>query len=127
MQIKQLAFFVIAFSVSMSAINAVGIFDYDPGRYEVTVSDDISDNITKIDDSMKSTSGLTAIFDGWEMIKTAFGAIKTIFSVLILPGPWLEDMGLNSAIADAVQVMVNLAELVGFIQFISNRSFKGME
>ena len=127
MQAKQLAFFVIAFSISLGVINASGIFGYDINSYEVNVDDDLTRGITEIDNSVSSSGDLMDLTDGWEMLSKVWSTIKTIFSVLVLPYYWLRDMGVNEGISAGIQTMVTLAESWGFIQFLANRSTKGME
>jgi len=127
MQAKQLAFFVIAFSISLGVINASGIFGYDINSYEVNVDDDLTRGITEIDNSVSSSGDLMDLTDGWEMLSKVWSTIKTIFSVLVLPYYWLRDMGVNEGISAGIQTMVTLAESWGFIQFLGNRSTKGME
>lgn len=127
MQAKQIAFFVLAFSLSMGIINATGIFDYDPGNYEVNVQSNLTKNIAELDNSADSSGSLAGLLDGWEMLKQSYDAIKTMFSVLLLPGPWLYNMGVSFGTSGAVQTMVTLVEAWGLVQFITNRSTKGME
>lgn len=127
MQAKQIAFFVIAFSISMGIINASGIFGYDIASYEVDVDDDLTSGITEIDNPVASSSDLNDLVDGWEMLSKVWDTIKTVFSVLVVPYYWLRDVGVNEAVAAGVQTMVTLVESWGFIQFISNRSTKGMD
>ena len=127
MQAKQLAFFVVAFSISLGVINASGIFSYDVNSYDVDVDDDLTSGITDIDNSVSSSGDLTDLTDGWEMLSKVWSTIKTIFSVLVLPYYWLRDMGVNEGISAGIQTMVTLAESWGFIQFLANRSTKGME
>ncbi len=127
MQAKQLAFFVIAFSIALGVINASGVFSYDINSYEVNVNDDLTSGITDIDNSVSSAGDLSDLTDGWEMLSKVWSTIKTIFSVLVLPYYWLRDMGVNEGISAGIQTMVTLAESWGFIQFLANRSTKGME
>ncbi len=127
MQAKQMAFFVVAFSLSMGIINTTGIFDYNAGNYEVDVKDNLTANIAKLDSSAESDGGLAKLIDGWKMLKMSYDAIKTMFTVLLLPGPWLYNMGVGLGTAGAVQTMATLIEAVGLVQIVSNRSFKGME
>lgn len=127
MQAKQIAFFVLAFSLSMGIINATGIFDYDPGNYEVNVQSNLTKNIAELDNSADSSGSLAGLLDGWKMLKQSYDAIKTMFSVLLLPGPWLYNMGVSFGTSGAVQTMVTLVEAWGLVQFITNRSTKGME
>jgi len=127
MQAKQLAFFVVAFSISLGVINASGIFSYDINSYDVDVDDDLTSGITDMNNSVSSSGDLTALTDGWEMLSKVWSTIKTIFSVLVLPYYWLRDMGVNEGISAGIQTMVTLAESWGFIQFLANRSTKGME
>ena len=127
MQAKQLAFFVVAFSIAITAINASGIFDYNLNGYEVDVDDDLTKGITEINNSVSSSSDLSTLVDGWEMLKSVYTMVGTILEVLILPYYWLSDMGVNAGVAKGIQTMVTLAEAWGFIQFLGNRSTKGME
>jgi len=127
MQAKQLAFFVIAFSISLGVINASGIFGYDINSYEVNVDDDLTKGITEINNSVSSSSDLSTLVDGWEMLKSVYDLVWTILEVLVLPYYWLSEMGVNDGVAKGVQTMVSLAEAWGFIQFLANRSTKGME
>jgi len=127
MQAKQLAFFVVAFSIAISAINLSGIFDYNLNGYDVNVDDDLTKGITEINNSVSSSGDLSDLVDGWEMLKSVYNMVGTILEVLILPYYWLSDMGVNDGVAKGVQTMVTLAEAWGFIQFLGNRSTKGME
>lgn len=127
MQAKQIAFFVVAFSLSMGIISVSGIFDYDPGNYEVNIQQNITEDIAMLDNSAESDNALERLVDGWEMLKQSYDALKTVFSVLLLPGPWLYSLGVSFVISSAVQTIVTLVELAGLVQFITNRSFKGME
>jgi len=126
MQAKQLAFFVVAFSIAITAINASGIFDYNLNGYEVDVDDDLTKGITEIDNSVASSGDLADLTDGWKMLSNIWSTVTTIFSVLVLPYPWFVGMGVNEGISAGIQTMVTLVESWGFIQFVSNRSDKGM-
>lgn len=126
MQAKQLAFFVIAFFVSLNVINASGIFDVTVADYEIDVNDDLTEGITEINDSVSSSSDLTSLLDGWNMLKSVFGLVVTILKVLAFPYPWFVEMGVSKGMAAAVQTMATLTEAWGFITFVSNRSDKGM-
>ncbi len=127
MQAKQLAFFVIAFSIAISVINLSGIFDYNLNGYDVNVDDDLTKGITEINNSVSSAGDLSDLVDGWEMLKSVYNMVGTILEVLILPYFWLSGMGVNDGVAKGIQTMVTLAEAWGFIQFLANRSTKGME
>lgn len=127
MQAKQLAFFVIAFSIAISVINLSGIFDYNLNGYDVNVDDDLTKGITEINNSVSSPGDLSDLVDGWEMLKSVYNMVGTILEVLILPYFWLSGMGVNDGVAKGIQTMVTLAEAWGFIQFLANRSTKGME
>ena len=62
------------------------------------------------------------------MIKTlAFGLLKTVLEVLFIPGLYLYNMGVDLTFALAIQAIFNLSLLFGLIQFITGKSFKGME
>ncbi len=127
MQAKQLAFFVLALSLAGGIINSSGIFDTDFTTYEVDVDEGIADDIIEIDDSVQSKNDLTEALDGWKMLKRSWDTMKTVFSVLALPGKWLLDLGVGAATAIAVQIMVSVVEVWGLIQLLTGRSTKGME
>lgn len=127
MQAKQLAFFVLALSLAGGIINSSGIFETDFKNYDVNVDKDLSKGIAEIDESVQSDNDLLGIFEGWELIKKTWDIIKTMFSVLALPGKWLVKLGVDSGTAFAVQVLVTAIEAWGLIQFVTGRSTKGME
>jgi hypothetical protein len=87
---------------------ATGLVDTDPG------------NAT-------SSTDLTTSLDSWGLILSTFDIIKKMFSVLVLPGPFLKSIGVNALFADAVQVIMNVGVAWGLIQFATNRSIKQYE
>jgi len=50
-----------------------------------------------------------------------------VFSVLVLPGPYLASIGIPVAFAYGIQTMVSLAEVWGLMQLVTNRSTGGMD
>lgn len=127
MQAKQLAFFVLALSLAGGIINSSGIFDTEIAVYNVDVDESISDDITEIDNSVKSDSDLAGALEGWEMLKKTWDTMITMFSVLALPGKWLVKYGVDDGVAAAVQIIVSVVEAWGLMQFLTGRSTKGME
>ena len=127
MQAKQLAFFVVAFSVALGVINASGIFSYNINSYDVDIDESLTNGITEIDNSVESSGDLSDAIDGLNMISKVYDTLKTILTVLVAPYYWLVEMGVNEGVATGIQTMVTLAESWGIIQFLANRSTKGME
>lgn len=127
MQAKQLAFFIIAFSIAGGIVNGSGIFSYDVDVYDVDEDKTIVDGISEIDDSTQSSGDLAEAVDGWKMIKKSWDSIKTMFSVLVLPGPWLHGRGVDFATSTGVQTIVSVVEVWGLIQLFTGRATKGME
>lgn len=127
MQAKQLAFFVIAFSLAGGIINGSGIFSTEFGGYDVNVDESIADGISEIDDPAKSSGDLAEAVDGWRMIKKSWDTLKTVFTVLALPGSWLASKGVDAATATGIQIMVSVVEVWGLVQLFTGRSTKGME
>jgi hypothetical protein len=124
---KELAFFLLAFVVSAGIINGAGIFDV------VTVPDvdmpsaDLADGIVEMDGSVESDSGMSSYFDSWGMIASMYNTVKTVFSILVIPGPYLFSVGVPYAFAAGIQTMVTLAEIWGLLQIVTNRSTGGMD
>lgn len=107
-------------------INEAGIFD--PVQvYEIDeVDNSFSNGITEIDGTA-SESDMRNEYDGWTMIFKTVGTFITVLGALTIPYLYLVDVGVNSAFALAIQVIVNLTMLWGIIQFLSGRSTKGMD
>lgn len=127
MQAKQLAFFILAFSLAGGIINSSGIFDTDIAVYDVDVDEDIADGIMEVGGPVQSDSDLAGALDGWEMLKKSWDTLKTVFTLLALPGPWLYSRGVNAATSTGIQTLVSMVEVWGLIQLFTGRSTKGME
>lgn len=123
---KEAAFFVIAFALAGGVVNALGIFD-EAAIYEVDDIDaSLTDDIMEIDESAAAEGDLSTAVDGWKMVAQSFAILKTVLTVLLLPGPYLVSIFGNGAaviaFAAAVQVLCNLILVWGIMQFALNRS-----
>ncbi|MCK9575326.1 MAG: hypothetical protein M0R51_05165 [Clostridia bacterium] len=123
---KEIAFFLLAFVVAGGIINGAGIFD------TVTIPEvempgaDLADGIVEAGSS-GSESDVASAFDGWTMISSMYSTVKIVFSVLVLPGPYLASTGAPIAFAYGIQTMISLAEVWGLMQLVTNRSTGGMD
>ncbi|MCK9575922.1 MAG: hypothetical protein M0R51_08260 [Clostridia bacterium] len=127
MQAKQLAFFIIAFSLAGGVINSTGIFNSVDVYAVDDIDSDMTDGIMEIDESASSEGDLATAIDGWKMIAQTFAVLKTVLSVLVLPGQYLVNLGVNVAFAGAIQIIFNLACAWGILQFVLNRSTAGLD
>lgn len=127
---KENALFILAFCLAGGIINASGIFqpvdviDADPGNITGTMANDLMD----VDEgSIQSSSDISTNVDSWGLVLSTFGMVKDMLSVLVLPGPFLKGIGVNTLFADAVQVIMNIGLAWGLIQFALNRSTKNFD
>lgn len=129
MQAQRIAFFIFAFVLATGIINGSGIFDTQVPTETVTLpnSANLSTGVTDISNGVLDETDAANSFDGWAVVGSMTSALMDMLSVLVLPGKILVNYGFPVAVALAVQAMVNLTELAAIIQFVSNRSFQGME
>ena len=123
---KEIAFFLLAFVVAGGIINGAGIFDTVTIPEATMPGADLADGIVEAGSS-GSESDVSSAFDGWAMIASMYSTVKTVFSVLVLPGPYLASIGIPTAFAYGIQTMVSLAEVWGLMQLVTNRSTGGMD
>ena len=121
---KEVAFFLVAFIIAGGIINGAGIFK--PVPVPEMSGATLSEGIVEVDSSA-SESDIEAAFDGWSMVANMYKTAKEVFSVLILPGPYLASIGIPVAFAYGIQTMVSLAEAWGLMQLVTNRSTGGMD
>jgi len=128
MNAQKMAMFILCFVLMGGIVNGLEIFESVSVPNVTMPSADLAEGITEVGDGDVTTSSdLSDVFDGWAMLKSMIGAIATMFGVLTVPGYYLYSVGMPLAMAGAIQTIVTCAEIYGLIQFISNRSLKGME
>jgi hypothetical protein len=130
MHSKEIALFLVAFCLAGGIINATGIFspveNMDVGTENLNSS--MSDDILEVnEDGVYSSSDISSEVDSWGLLLQTMDIIKQMLSVLVLPGPFLRSIGVPTAFADAVQVILNIVLAWGIIQFALNRSTKNLD
>lgn len=119
---KEAAFFIIAFALAGGVVNSLGIFEEVP-IYEIdNVDTSLTDGIMEIDESAAAEGDLATAIDGWQMVAQSYSALKTVLTVLVVPGVFLADRGVPTAFAVAVQILCNVVLVWGAMQFALNRS-----
>lgn len=129
MRAIQIAYFVFAWVLAVGILNSSGIFEEQLPNRDVDIpnSANLSTGVTDISNGVLEEGDAASAFDGWKVVGTMTSTLFEVLSVLVLPGRILIDFGFPVAFALAVQAMVSLTELIGILQFLSNRSLSGME
>lgn len=126
MNAQKMAFFIFAFVVSAGIINGSGIFEQTVASPDVEIpGTDFGDGIAEANTG--SASDLSASFDGWQMVSEMVSVVKTMLSVLLLPGPFLISMGVPVAFGIGLQCMASLSLVWSLVQIWTNRNTKGMD
>lgn len=130
MHAKEVALFLLAFSLAGGIINSLGIFspveNMDVNASGIT--GDMADGILEVEEgSTQSSTDVSSTVDGWGLILQSMKVVKQMLSVLLLPGPFLKALGINALFADAVQIILNAVLAWAFIQFALNKSTKTMD
>ena len=125
-----LTLFLVAFCLAGGIINATGIFlpveNMDVGVDNLDSG--MTDDIIEVDEnSVYSTSDMSSEVDSWGLLLQSLNVVKQMLSVLILPGPFLKSVGVPSAFANAIQIILNIVLAWGLIQFALNRSTKALD
>lgn len=130
MNAQKIAFFIICFSLAGGIVNGSGIFDTQPEVYTVKTYSEynktFAEGIGEVE-GVGSEGDLSSLFEGWNLIKSLLGMLKSILYVVFIPGLYLYNLGVPYNFAMAIQFICMLSMFFGVIQFISNRSTGGME
>lgn len=127
---KEQALFILAFCLAGGIINSTGLFtpveniNADPSNISSTMANDIVDTDPGI---TTSSTDLTTSLDTWGLLLSTFDIVKTVLSVLVLPGPFLIAIGVNALFATAIQVIMNVGLAWGLIQFATGKGLKQYE
>jgi hypothetical protein len=92
-----------------------------------TTTVDNASSLMDIDPSSSYSANDLSAWDSWSIVLGSFSIIISMFRILVLPGSFLASIGVPGAFAVAVQVIVNVAEAWGLIQFATNRGVKQYE
>ena len=129
MNAQKLASFIICFVLAAGVVNSTGIFSFDinaPDMNTEQFDDGMVNELYNFDDT-GSEGDLSGMFEGWGLISGTIGLIKSLFSGILIAGDYLESLGVNSEFAAAIGIVAIISLIWGLIQFITNRSGKGMD
>lgn len=127
---KEIATYIICFSLAVGVVNATGIFEpIDNVNVDTSMyTPETIDGVTELSNgSIMSDSDVSSALDGWSMLSSTFGIIKSMLSVIVLPGPYLIAHGVNTAFALALQIVINGAYIWSIMQYVLNRPAGNME
>ena len=136
MQAKEIMMFVLAFSLALTSVNQIGLFDIngqdrlseiDTGADVDAVLNNSLDGVQEIDSELMSDDDAADSISGTSMLWQSLSTIKTMLTLTAFPGPYLKDLGVPGYIWLPVQVIINATVIWGLIQFVSGRFTKGID
>ena len=130
-QMYLILMFIVAFGVAVSALNSAAIFEEQITDLGISTDSDVSGSLGDVDadidgvykiDSLTSEDESSSTWDGFKMFLSIIPMALKSMSLMVLPGPYLYNIGVPSYLAGAIQIMVNFVDLWGFIYITTGRS-----
>lgn len=127
MNAKKWAFYIFCFCLAGTIINSSGLYSVIETPSVNVPEANLGEGITDISEGITSAEDSNSMYDSGEMLSNILNTVKTFFSVLFIPGPYLVTLGWPSSVAGAIQAIANLTEAWAFMQLISGRQTKSMD
>lgn len=130
MQAKEIMMFTLAFSLAITAVNSIGLFDVDGAdsiipletgsEVDRVISNSI-DGVHEIDSGLMSDDDAADSITGTSMLWQALSTIKTMLTLTLLPGVYLKGIGVPAYFYVPIQVIINATTVWGLFQIITGR------
>lgn len=136
MQAKEIMMFILAFSLAITTVNQIGLFDVDgqDSIDSIEVGDDINDvlnnsvdGIHEVDSKLMSDDDAADSIVGTSMLWQALSTIKTMLTLTLVPYQYLKGIGVPAYFYVPIQVIINATTVWGLFQIITGRYTKSAD
>ena len=126
MRILDIAVFMLVFTMSLGALDSLGMFSGAVSTNNTTVN--ITADVSELTPSNATLTGIQ-IWTLWSMLVKAWDLLSKALSAAFLTGYYLKQLVpiIPNELATMITVTVNVVYILGFVQFITNRAFKMMK
>lgn len=126
MQLKEIMFFTLAFSLAATIVADIGLWqvkELNTSSGQLSSEDVDISHFETISEANSNAENLA----GTGLTESIYGTLSRMFSILTLPAGYLKEIGFPAIFANSIGVMIYAVEAWGILQLVWNRSGKSME